>query len=228
VLALFFAWGLATVLIDTLIPKLKGLFALDYAEAMLTQFAFFLAYLVASIPAGLLVSRVGYLRGIVVGLAVMGAGCLMVAPAAWLGIYWGFLAALFVMAAGITILQVAANPLIARLGSPESAHSRLTLAQALNSLGTFVGPFVGAAVILRGGVGPIALHAVTRAAARSPAAWPRSPWFSGVCATRARRRRSRRSKPRRRASRGSCAGRAWPSAPFPYSSMSAPRFPLAA
>jgi len=153
VVILFFAWGFATVLIDTLIPKLKGLFALNYAEAMLTQFAFFLAYLVVSAPAGVLLSRIGYMRGIVVGLSVMIVGCLLFSPAASMGIFWGFLVALFIMAAGITTLQVAANPLIAVLGSPAMSHSRLNLAQAANSLGTFVGPFVGAALILKGGVG---------------------------------------------------------------------------
>jgi FHS family L-fucose permease-like MFS transporter len=152
VVVLFFAWGFATVLIDTLIPKLKGLFALNYAEAMLTQFAFFLAYLIVSVPAGILLSRIGYMRGIVVGLTVMAIGCLLFSPAAAFGIYWGFLLALFVMAAGITTLQVAANPLIAVLGSAKKSHSRLNLAQALNSFGTFVGPFVGAALILKGGV----------------------------------------------------------------------------
>ncbi len=152
VVLLFFAWGFATVLIDTLIPKLMGLFALSYAEAMLTQFAFFIAYLLVSVPAGALLARIGYMRGIVFGLLVMMGGCLMFAPAASLGTYWGFLVALFVMAAGITTLQVAANPLIAILGAPERSHSRLNLAQAFNSLGTFVGPFVGAWLILSDGV----------------------------------------------------------------------------
>lgn len=152
VVTLFFAWGFATVLIDTLIPKLKGLFALSYAEAMLTQFAFFIAYLLVSVPAGMLLARIGYLRAIVTGLVVMAGGCLMFAPAAQAGLYGGFLAALFIMACGITTLQVAANPLIANLGSTETSHSRLNLAQAFNSFGTFVGPFVGAALILRGGV----------------------------------------------------------------------------
>jgi len=152
VVSLFFAWGFATVLIDTLIPKLKGLFQLNYAEAMLTQFAFFLGYLVFSIPASLLLARIGYFRQIVVGLGVMALGCLMFAPAAQLGIYPAFLLALFVMAAGITTLQVAANPLIALLGTSETSHSRLNLAQAFNSLGTTVGPLFGAALILKGGV----------------------------------------------------------------------------
>lgn len=150
VVFLFFAWGFSTVLIDTLIPKLKSLFELSYAEVMLTQFAFFLGYLVFSVPAGLLLARIGYLRAIVVGLVTMAVGCLLFSPAASMGVYEGFLAALFVMAAGITILQVAANPFIAILGSTATSHSRLTLAQAFNSLGTTVGPFFGAALILGG------------------------------------------------------------------------------
>jgi FHS family L-fucose permease-like MFS transporter len=152
VVTLFFAWGFATVLNDTLIPKLKGLFELTYAEAMLTQFCFFLAYLLFSIPAGLLLSRIGYVRGIVAGLATMAAGYLLFVPAALAGAYPGFLAALFIVAAGITILQVAANPLIALLGTPETSHSRLNLAQAFNSLGTMIGPTVGAALLLSAGV----------------------------------------------------------------------------
>jgi len=152
VVFLFFAWGFATVLIDTLIPKLKGLFALSYADVMLTQFSFFISYLIFSIPAGLILSRVGYVRGAVLGLVVMAAGCLLFAPAASLGLFPFFLLALFVMAAGITMLQVAANPFIELLGSEATSHSRLTLAQAFNSLGTTVGPWVGAVLILRGGV----------------------------------------------------------------------------
>lgn len=150
VVTLFFAWGFATVLVDTLIPKLKALFALNYAEVMLTQFCFFIAYLIVSLPAGALVARIGYLRGIVAGLLLMAVGCVLFAPAAELGLYSGFLLALFVMAAGITTLQVAANPLIAILGDEKSSHSRLTFAQAFNSLGTTVGPFVGAFFILGG------------------------------------------------------------------------------
>jgi MFS transporter, FHS family, L-fucose permease len=164
VVALFFAWGFATVLNDTLIPKLKGLFELGYAEAMLTQFCFFLAYFVFSIPAGLLLTRVGYVRGIVVGLLTMGFGYLLFVPAALAGAYPGFLAALFIVAGGITILQVAANPLIALLGPQATAPSRLNLAQAFNSLGTTIGPYVGAMLILSTGV------AVPAAAKLSPAA----------------------------------------------------------
>jgi FHS family L-fucose permease-like MFS transporter len=130
------------------LPKLKGLFSLSYTEAMLTQFAFFMAYFIVSLPAGNLIARVGYLKGIVIGLGTMAVGCLMFVPAAGSGIYATFLAALFVLAAGITILQVAANPLIANMGSAATAPSRLTLAQAFNSLGTTVFPPVGALVIL--------------------------------------------------------------------------------
>lgn len=148
VVTLFFIWGFATVLVDTLVPKLKASFSLSYAEVMLTQFSFFLAYLVVSLPAGVLIARIGYIQGIIVGLVLMAVGCVLFAPAASLGIFPGFLLALFVMAAGITILQVSANPLIAILGTRETSHSRLTLAQAFNSFGTFVGPFVGAAFIL--------------------------------------------------------------------------------
>ena len=148
VFAVFFIWGGATSLNDVLIPKLKGLFALTYAEAMLTQFAFFGAYFLFSIPAGQMVARVGYVRGLVIGLAVMAAGALLFWPAGLSGAYWPFLIALFVLAAGITVLQVAANPLIATLGRADGASSRLTFAQAFNSLGTTIWPYIGAQLIL--------------------------------------------------------------------------------
>ena len=174
VVFLFFAWGFATVLIDTLIPKLKGLFALTYADVMLTQFSFFLSYFIFSIPAGLILSRLGYVRGAVLGLAVMAIGCVLFSPAAYLGSFPAFLFALFVMAAGITMLQVAANPFIELLGSEDTSHSRLTLAQAFNSLGTTVGPWVGAVLILHGGVtikaaglSPGALDALRRSEAHA-------------------------------------------------------------
>jgi len=152
VVFLFFAWGFATVLIDTLVPKLKGLFQLSYAEVMLTQFSFFLGYFIFSIPSGFILSRIGYIRGAVLGLAVMACGCLLFIPAAQIALFPAFLLALFVMAAGITLLQVVANPFIAELGPVETSHSRLTLAQAFNSLGTTIGPWVGAVLILRSGV----------------------------------------------------------------------------
>lgn len=148
VVALFFIWGGLTSLNDVLIPKLKGLFSLSYTEAMLTQFAFFMAYFIVSLPAGHLIARVGYLKGIVIGLGTMAAGCLMFIPASSSGIYATFLAALFVLAAGITVLQVAANPLIANMGTAATASSRLTLAQAFNSLGTTIFPPIGGAIIL--------------------------------------------------------------------------------
>ena len=150
VVFLFFIWGFSTVLVDTVIPKLKALFQLSFAEVMLTQFSFFIAYFLVSVPAGQLIGRIGYIRGIVVGLVVMATGGLMFAPAASLGLYPGFLVALFVLASGITLLQVAANPLIAVLGDTARSHSRLTLAQAFNSLGTTVGPWVVAVLILEG------------------------------------------------------------------------------
>jgi FHS family L-fucose permease-like MFS transporter len=147
-MVMFFAFGFCTVLVDTLIPKLKAMFALNYTEVMLTQFCFFGAYFIVSTPAGWLLGRIGYLRGITVGLLVMAVGALLFTPAARLGIYPGFLAALFILAAGVTIVQVAANPLTAMLGRPALAPSRLTLAQAFNSLATMVGPIFGAWLIL--------------------------------------------------------------------------------
>lgn len=148
VMCLFFAFGFCTVLVDTLVPKLKGLFALSYTEVMLTQFCFFGAYLVVSLPAAVLLSRIGYLRCVTIGLGLMAVGCLLFTPAAEAGVYTGFLAALFVLASGVTIVQVAANPLAVSAGDPRHAHSRLTLAQAFNSLATTVGPLFGAMLIL--------------------------------------------------------------------------------
>ena len=149
---LFFAWGFATVLNDTLFPKLKGLYSLDYTESMLTQFCFFMSYFFFSIPVGLLLSRIGYIRGVVVGLVGMALGCALFWPASISDQYVAFLLPLFVIAGGITMLQVAANPFIELLGSESTSHSRLTLAQAFNSLATAIGPALGARIILRGGV----------------------------------------------------------------------------
>lgn len=148
VFALFFLFGGITSLNDVLIPKLKELFALSTAQAMLTQSAFFAAYFLVSFPAGLLVARIGYLRAAVVGLALMAIGCLLFVPVATAAAFGPFLLALFVLAAGITIVQVVANPLISLLGSPATASSRLTFAQAFNSLGTTIFPLVGASIIL--------------------------------------------------------------------------------
>ncbi|WP_304169509.1 sugar MFS transporter [Phenylobacterium aquaticum] len=151
-MSLFFAFGFCTVLVDTLIPKLKGMFQLSYAEVMLTQFCFFLAYFIVSAPAGWLLTKIGYLRGVTLGLLVMAAGCLLFTPAAMLGTYPGFLLALFILASGVTTVQVAANPMTASLGDPSKSHARLTLAQAFNSLATMIGPIFGSALILRGNV----------------------------------------------------------------------------
>jgi FHS family L-fucose permease-like MFS transporter len=180
VVFLFFAWGFATVLIDTLIPKLKGLFDLNYAEAMLTQFSFFLSYFLFSMPAAVVLAHVGYTRSIVLGLAVMAGGCALFAPAALAGVYPAFLLALFVMAAGITMLQVAANPYVAILGPEQTSSSRLTLAQAFNSLGTTIGPLVGAALILDRGapIGTDAAVAMSEAARRAEASALQVPFLA--------------------------------------------------
>ena len=130
------------------IPKLKSLFTLSYGEAMLVQSAFFAAYFLVSLPASVLVKRIGYLRGAAVGLLVMTAGCLLFIPASAAAQFPFFLSALFVLASGVTLVQVVANPLISLLGPARTAHSRLTFAQAFNSLGTTIFPYVGALLIL--------------------------------------------------------------------------------
>ena len=137
--SLFFMWGFITSLNDILIPHLKGVFDLSYTQAMLIQFCFFGAYFIISVPAGNLVKKVGFQRGIGIGLMIAAAGCLLFVAAAKAQLYIVFLGALFVLAAGITILQVAANPLVTVMGPSETASSRLTLSQAFNSLGTISG-----------------------------------------------------------------------------------------
>jgi FHS family L-fucose permease-like MFS transporter len=146
--SLFFMWGFITCLNDILIPHLRGVFNLSYTQAMLIQSCFFGAYFLVSIPAGLIVKKVGYQKGIVTGLLVAALGCLMFYPAASLLSYPVFLFALFILASGITVLQVSANPFVSLLGDPKTASSRLTLTQAFNSLGTTVAPFFGAYLIL--------------------------------------------------------------------------------
>tara|TARA_R110000868_G_scaffold316009_3_gene576873 strand:- start:170 stop:1468 length:1299 start_codon:yes stop_codon:yes gene_type:complete len=148
VFALFFVFGGITSLNDVLIPKLKDLFALSNGQVLLVQSAFFAAYFLISIPASAIVHRIGYMRTAVVGLLTMAAGCLLFIPAASSSLFIAFLAALFVLASGITIVQVVANPLISMLGRPETASSRLTFAQAFNSLGTTLFPYVGSILIL--------------------------------------------------------------------------------
>ncbi|MHA6205300.1 sugar MFS transporter [Dyella soli] len=145
---IFFMWGFLTVLNDILIPHLKSVFELNYSRAMLVQFTFFGAYFLMSLPAGKLVAVLGYKKGIVAGLATAALGAFGFWPAAHLHSYPAFLAALFVLATGITVLQVAANPYVALLGPERNSSSRLTLAQAMNSLGTTLGPWFGGLLIL--------------------------------------------------------------------------------
>mgnify|MGYP000156196795 FL=1 len=147
---LFFMWGFITCLNDILIPHLKNVFALNYTQAMLIQFCFFGAYFIVSLPAGRLVKRIGYKRGIVYGLSITALGCALFYPAAALQRYELFLGALFVLASGITLLQVAANPYVTALGKKETAASRLNMTQAFNALGTTVAPYLGALLILSG------------------------------------------------------------------------------
>jgi FHS family L-fucose permease-like MFS transporter len=148
VMALFFIFGGITSLNDVVIPKLKALFTLNYAQAMLVQFAFFIAYFLISIPGAAIVARIGYMRTAAVGLLTMTAGCLLFIPASSSGLFIAFLGAIFVLGSGITIVQVVSNPLISMLGRPKTVHSRLTFAQAFNSVGTTVFPYVGSILIL--------------------------------------------------------------------------------
>lgn len=148
VFALFFIFGGITSLNDVILPKLKELFTLNYTQAMLVQFCFFTAYLVIGIPGAQLVKRIGYMRGAVVGLLTMMTGCLLFIPASQTATYGLFLFALFVLASGVVVVQVVTNPLISLLGPQKTVHSRLTFAQAFNSLGTTIFPIVGSALIL--------------------------------------------------------------------------------
>lgn len=146
--SLFFMWGFLTCLNDILLPHLKAAFSLSNTEAALVQTCFFAAYFLVSLPAGVLVKRLGYQRGIVVGLVIAGCGCALFYPAAAIRAYPLFLFALFVLASGITLLQVSANPYVAVLGRPETASARLTMTQAFNSLGTVLAPQFGKFFIL--------------------------------------------------------------------------------
>lgn len=146
--ALFFMWGLITSLNDILVPHLKALFSLSYLQASLIQFCFFFAYFVMSYPAGKIVSKSGYKKGIILGLLIAALGCVLFWPAAGIRSYPLFLISLFILASGLTLLQVSANPYVNSLGSPETAASRLNLTQAFNSLGTTIGPMIGGVFIL--------------------------------------------------------------------------------
>jgi FHS family L-fucose permease-like MFS transporter len=148
VTTLFFMWGFLTCLNDILVPHLKSIFDLNYRQSQLIQLAFFGAYAVFSIPSAKVIDWIGYQRSMVVGLLTMGVGAFLFVPAASAASYRLFLGALIVLAAGITCLQVAANPYVSVLGKPETASSRLNLTQAFNSLGTFLAPFFGGLLIL--------------------------------------------------------------------------------
>ena len=163
VTTLFFMWGFITVSIDPLIAALKAIFELTYAQAMLTQFAFFMAYFIVSLPAAALIARLGNSKSILFALGVMVLGCLIVPAATHFDTYSLVLVALFVIASGITVLQVVANPLAAALGPPERSHFRLTFSQAFNSLGTWLAPQLVSGIILAGGI-----FAVTHGAKVTP------------------------------------------------------------
>ena len=164
VTTLFFAWGFATSLIDPLIAAVRKVFDLTTTEALLTASAWFIAYAVVSIPAAAILGRLGYSRSIISALVVMVLGCLIIPLATLVDVYEIVLLGLFVIASGVTLLQVAANPLVAVLGSPKGSHARLNFSQFFNSLGTTLGPLLGSSVLLTGGV--FAAGAVVTAATR--------------------------------------------------------------
>lgn len=150
VTCLFFAWGFTTSLVDPLVAAVKGIFHLSDVEAQLSASAFFIAYGVMSIPGALFLARFRPVSTVLISLAMMVAGCLVMLVGANVAVYEVLLLGLFIVASGITVLQVAANPLAAALGPPERSHFRLTLSQAFSSLGTFIGPYLGAHLFLRG------------------------------------------------------------------------------
>ncbi len=145
---LFFMWGFITVINNTLLPHLRSVFDLNYTQTTLIESVWFIAYGVASVPSAFLIERIGYKKAIIVGLAVMAVGALGMVPAARIPSYEVTLIALFVIACGIALLQVAANPYVAVIGPPETSESRLTLVQAFNSMGTFFAPYFGGYLIL--------------------------------------------------------------------------------
>ena len=164
VVALFFMWGFITCLNDILIPHLKEVFDLNYSKAILIQFTFFGAYFLMSLPAGKLVSWLGYKWTMVAGLMTSGLGTLLFLPAANTISYPLFLGALFILATGITILQVSANPYISAIGRPETASSRLNLAQAFNSLGTTLAPWFGGLLIFSASTSLVSMDKMAQAA----------------------------------------------------------------
>src|SRR5882724_13393357 len=169
VTTLFFMWGFITVLNDVLVPHLKSIFDLTYAKVMLIQFAFFTAYFIFALPWAKVVDKVGYKMTMVLGLLTMGVGAFLFIPAASVPSYPLFLGALMVLAGGMTALQVAANPYVAVLGPPDTASSRLNLAQAFNSLGTTLGPYLGGMLILT--AAPKAMEVVRQMSAEARQAY---------------------------------------------------------
>jgi FHS family L-fucose permease-like MFS transporter len=157
---LFFAWGFLTCLNDILVPHLKNVFDLNYAEVMLVQFAFFSSYFLFSMPAGKIVEWIGYKRSMVTGLLTMAAGAFTFVPAASIPSFPVFLTALIVLAGGMTILQTSANPYVAILGPPRTASSRLNLTQAFNSLGTTLAPKFGSWLILGAALAPVSIEVI--------------------------------------------------------------------
>jgi FHS family L-fucose permease-like MFS transporter len=160
VTTLFFMWGFVTCLNDILIPHLKAIFDLNYAESMFVQFAFFSGYFVFAVPSGKVIEWIGYKRTMVAGLLTMAVGALLFLPAASVPAFPFFLAAFVVVAIGMTALQVSANPYVAVLGPPETASSRLNLTQAFNSLGTTVAPYFGSVLILS--TAPLAIEQIRK------------------------------------------------------------------
>ena len=148
VTSLFFIWGFITVFVDGFVPRLKSVFELTYSEVGNVQVAYFIAYALISIPSGILISRFGYKKGIILGLGIAALGCLLIYAAASARIYNLFLLAFFTLASGITVLQVAANPYISELGPPSSASIRLNLSQGFNSFGTTIAPIFAAILLL--------------------------------------------------------------------------------
>src|SRR5215475_9901567 len=157
---LFFAWGFLTCLNDILVPHLKNVFDLNYAEVMLVQFAFFSSYFIFSMPSGKIIEWIGYKRAMVAGLLTMATGALLFVPAAAIPSFPLFLTALIVLAAGMTVLQTSANPYVAILGPERTASSRLNLTQGFNSLGTTVAPWFGSWLILGGATATLSAAAL--------------------------------------------------------------------
>nr|WP_197273699.1 sugar MFS transporter [Porphyrobacter sp. AAP60] len=163
--SLFFMWGFITVINNTLLPHLRSVFELSYTQTTLIESVWFIAYGVMGMPSAFLIERTGYKRAIIIGLVVMAIGALGMVPAAHLPSYGLTLLALFVIASGITLLQVAANPYVAVIGPAESSESRLTLVQAFNSFGTFLAPYFGGYLILSRTVGGTSLEGTQLTAA---------------------------------------------------------------